>query len=202
MMGDTWIIDIRHFGTDQASLMDIPVRARRLAEYFGAVISAATLATPGVIVNTALQCRRRPGRKPCPGHLIVEPYEVPPEIQWSCSDCNDNGVIRNWKGTAWDLSERGANAAGDEAQYSVLINREEYRALRKGGVAFDLYCDRIIYGAETLVSGIEVTGNYDDLDYFLDCLAAEANHETNRGRRKLLESVYDRIQAELLKAEL
>lgn len=196
-MADTWNTDITHFGTDQASIMDIPPQARRLAEYLGSIINAATLAKPGVIVNTALQCRRRPDRRPCEGHIILERYEVPPEIEWSCSDCGDKGFIRNWRGTGWDLSQ-ASGAVGTDAQiHTVLITRAEYKALRSRGAAFDKDCDRILLEAETTPNGILMKGYPDDLNYFLDYVAAEANHETNAARRKLLESAYDRIEGEL-----
>lgn len=194
-MGKTWIIDIQHYGSDPVSLFELPAPARRLAEYFGSIIQAASIASPGVVVKTALSCRRRPGRRPCPGHIMVRLLEVPPEIEWQCSQCDDNGIIRNWAGTAWDLSEYSTGAAGDEGRslLKVFLTREEYRVLQAGGVAFDRYCDRIIYSAEITDRGVMIVGGYDDMDYFLDCVAAEANHEENRSRRQLLESIYDRV---------
>lgn len=196
-MADTWIIDITHYGTDRLSIWDIPQPARRLAEYFGSIVGAATLSGPGSTVHTALRCRRRPGRKPCSGHIVVERFEVPPEIEWSCSSCGDRGVIRNWRRTGWDLSEKGTSLDNGEERLAVRLSTEQYDALRKGGVAFDAESDRVVLGAVTTGRGIEIGGTFDELDYFLECLAAEANHETNAARRRLLESVYDVLQARL-----
>ncbi|MBN1288390.1 MAG: hypothetical protein JXA49_01985 [Actinobacteria bacterium] len=196
-MADTWIIDITHFGTDRASIWDIPPHARRLAEYFGSIIGAATLTGPGLVVHTALRCRRRPGRKPCPGRIVVERLEVPPEIEWSCSSCGDRGVLRNWRRTGWDLSEKGEFLNGTERRIGIELTAEQYDVLRKGGVAFDAESDRIVLGAITTGRGIEIRGTFDELDYFLECLAAEANHETNPARRRLLDAAYDVLQAEM-----
>jgi hypothetical protein len=196
-MADTWIIDITHYGSDRASILSIPVPARRLAEYFGSIIGAATLAAPGVEVHSALRCRRQPGRKPCPGHIVIERFEVPPEIEWLCSSCGDRGVIRNWRGTGWDLAEKGGSTTNGEKRLAVELSVEQYDALRKGGVAFDAESERIVLGAVTTGRGIEIRGTFDELDYFLECLAAEANHKTNSARRKLLDAVYDVVQAEL-----
>jgi len=195
-LADTWIIDITHYGRDKASIWDIPPHARRLAEYFGSIVGAATLAAPGVAVHTALRCRRRPGRRPCPGHIVAERFEVPPEIEWSCSSCGDRGVIRNWRGTGWDLSRKGGSEDNGEQRLTVRLSAEQFDALRKESVAFDADCERIILGAVTTGNGIEINGTFDELDYFLECLAAEANHETNSARRRLLDSAYDVIQEE------
>lgn len=194
-MEDRWIIDITHYGTDKASIWDLPPPSRRLAEYFGSIVSAATLAPPGAEVHTALRCRRRPGRKPCPGHIVVERLEVPPEIEWSCPCCGDRGVIRNWRGTGWDLSGKGNSGNNGEPRLAIELSIEQYDALRKDSVSFDAECERIILGAVTTRRGIEIKGTFEELDYFLECLAAEANHETNAARRRLLDSVYDAVQA-------
>jgi hypothetical protein len=196
-LADTWIIDITHYGPDRASILNIPPPARRLAEYFGSIIGAATLAAPGVEVHTALRCRRRPGRKPCPGRIVIERFEVPPEIEWSCPFCGDRGVIRNWRGTGWDLTERGSSSNNGEQRLAVVLYDEHYDALRKSSVAFDAECVRVVLGAVTTRRGIEIKGTFEELEYFLECLAAEANHETNSARRKLLDAVYDVLQAKM-----
>lgn len=82
----------------------------------------------------------------------------------------------------------------------IFLTDEEYRVLRTGGVAFDRYCDRIIYSAEIADGGVKIVGCCDDIDYFLDCVAAEANHEQNRSRRRLLESIYDSFKDALNEA--
>jgi len=55
-----------------------------------------------------MRCRRHPGRQRCPGRIHVRiGKEDPPEILWVCPRCEENGIIRNWQGTAWDLSDVG-----------------------------------------------------------------------------------------------
>ena len=193
-MGDTWIVNMTHFVSESGSVADMPPPVMRKAMFFGSIVSAATVSLPGELVETALRCRRRPGRKPCPGHLVVRLQEVPPEIGWSCSQCDDNGRIRNWRGTMWDLSRPGA--AADEKRYEVPLTDDEYKALRDA-VAFDQDALRIVFGAVAIGRGIVISGGFDDLDYFLDSLAAEANNEPNRKKRKLLDAVYDRARKKL-----
>jgi hypothetical protein len=99
-MGNTWIIDLRHYLTPMGAIADMPRPARRLAEYFTSIIVDATtnLDDPPIV-----RCRRRPGNRPCSG--IVMSYPSPDEsdaILWHCPVCHDNGIIRGWQNTLWD----------------------------------------------------------------------------------------------------
>jgi hypothetical protein len=67
-------------------------------EYFSRIVSAATFAPPGEEVQTFLQCRKRPNRKPCPGHISVRLEVEPAKLHWWCSCCGNSGVIKSWKG--------------------------------------------------------------------------------------------------------
>lgn len=101
-MADTWITDLTDLesGSLPAAL---PGPARRLAEYLGSIVAAVTGTEPDDPLG--LRCRRRPGRRPCPGE--VEGY-IDPEsntIHWACLVCGDNGTISNWENTMWDLRE-------------------------------------------------------------------------------------------------
>ena len=80
----------------------------RLAEYLGSIVEKASLYFPEQWGGTNMRCRRRPGRQRCPGQIHVRiGKEDPPEILWACPSCEENGVIRNWQGSAWDLSDVG-----------------------------------------------------------------------------------------------
>ncbi len=102
-MGNTWITDIRHFLDDDGSLVaGMPKQALKLANYFGRIIKAVT-GRNGDTLSTGVNCRRRPGRKPCPGEVVAVVDEHG-AIFWSCPVCEDNGTISGWKGTMWDWS--------------------------------------------------------------------------------------------------
>jgi PhzF family phenazine biosynthesis protein len=86
----------------------IPEPARRLSEYLGSIVEKASLYFPERWGETNMRCRRRPGRQRCPGRIHVRiGKEDPPEILWACPRCEENGIIRNWQGSAWDLSDVG-----------------------------------------------------------------------------------------------
>ena len=101
-MGNTWITDITHFLSGNELAPDMPAHAKKLAEYFGKIISSATEVKSGVELHTSISCRRRPGRKKCTGKLIVLHQVSTSDIIWRCPVCGDNGIIRNWRGTIWD----------------------------------------------------------------------------------------------------
>lgn len=99
----TWVTDLSHFIDETGNLpTNVPRPARRLAEYLAAIVAAATGAADnkGQAIH-AIKCRRRPGRRACPG--VIE-YRLWPDerITWACPNCGDNGVISNWQSTAWD----------------------------------------------------------------------------------------------------
>jgi hypothetical protein len=96
-MADTWIVDMGAFlDLENLSLVETP-RDRRMAEYFETIRVEAQAKTPGVEAPTRLKCWRRPGRKPCVGHVRARLQDVPSEIHWRCPKCLDNGILKNWR---------------------------------------------------------------------------------------------------------
>jgi hypothetical protein len=55
-------------------------------------------------VGERLKCRRRPGRKPCPGEIETDFEPDTDTIVWWCPVCGENGYITNWQGTLWDCA--------------------------------------------------------------------------------------------------
>ena len=109
-MGNTWIVDITHYLLPGGRLADGP--AGRIARYFGSIVAKASTQPAGMWVDTDLCCRRRPGRKRCPGHIRVLRVDATDIVQRHCPSCDDNGLIQNWKGSMWDLSQPGVARAG------------------------------------------------------------------------------------------
>ncbi|MHB1891716.1 MAG: hypothetical protein ACYCUF_12645, partial [Acidimicrobiales bacterium] len=91
-----FVSDLRHF-LDLPD--DAPGPARKMAEQLGNVVRAATAAEAGTAWVSALPCRRRLGRRPCPGRIIVFRPDLPARIEWRCTCCGDEGVISGWEGT-------------------------------------------------------------------------------------------------------
>ena len=95
-----FVSDLRHF-LDLPE--DVPGPARRLAEQLGLIVRAGSAGPLGRPWVSALRCRRRPGHRPCPGHLAIFRPEAPAPIQWGCPACGDEGTISGWQDSPYDL---------------------------------------------------------------------------------------------------
>lgn len=115
-MADSWITNIRHYMDKDGHLSrDLPSPARKLAEYFGDIISAITKSEKlWEKQNLKIPCRRRPDRKPCQGeiHAFVffdEELGDSLQISWYCPACNDHGIISDWEDTFYDCFDPDDN---------------------------------------------------------------------------------------------
>jgi hypothetical protein len=78
-------------------------RALRLAQFCADIVAQAS----NYDEPTTMRCRRRQGRRPCPGALTIF-FDVDSfDVLWFCPVCDDNGRIGNWEGTFWDNSDIG-----------------------------------------------------------------------------------------------
>jgi hypothetical protein len=71
-MGNTWIVDQRHYLDASGALADMPPRARLLAEYFASIVVDATA---NLDEEPSVRCRRRQDNAavPVPSCLILLP---------------------------------------------------------------------------------------------------------------------------------
>ena len=99
----TWVTDLSHFINETGTMpARVPSPARRLMEYQTRIVAAATAdADDEEQATRRIQCRRRPGRRPCPG-IIEYRLWADERIRWQCPSCGDNGIISNWQSTPWD----------------------------------------------------------------------------------------------------
>lgn len=182
-----YVADLRHFLDLSPST---PGPARRLAEQLGGIARAATAGDAGNAWPSALPCRRRPGRRPCPGRITVFRPEPPAEIRWQCDVCGDQGVISGWEDSPYDLRRRGLSLAGPLRD--VVLSHDMAAALR-GLRLLDADCERLVYriradGDEAVLSATD-----EDLDELVGYVAAGANHERNRRRQRRLDAAYDAL---------
>ncbi len=103
----------------------VPVPGTPLARFVARMVMAAGAHPAGSEVATFLACRRRPGRRPCRGRLVLRRQEVPPTVDWSCPRCGDSGVLSFEKGFPEHLLR---SPVPPEAQREVVLTADEYRA--------------------------------------------------------------------------
>jgi len=168
---------------------DTPAPARRMAEHLTLIVRAATAGDAGLRWVSALPCVRRPGRRACPGHLAVLRIDVPPSIEWQCTSCRDEGVISGWEHSPFDLRAHTTDSASPGDDVQVVIDAEIAATLR-GLTLVDTTGERLVFRARNSEHGVTLTGNEDDLDELTGYVAAEANHEQDRRRRKRLDAAF------------
>jgi len=180
-----FVSDLRHF-LDMPD--DAPGPARKMAEQLGNVVRAATAAEAGAAWVSALPCRRRPGRRSCPGHVVVFRPDLPARIEWRCDSCGDEGVISGWEGTYFDLrAPRPRQPNGTVAD--IVVPDEVATALRDLRL-LDAECERLVCRARATDEGVVLSADGDELDELVGFVAAEANHEPNRRRQQRLDRAF------------
>ncbi len=181
-----FVSDLRHF-LDMPE--DAPGSARRMAEHLTLVVRAATAGDGGQPWVTALPCRRRPGRRPCTGHLAVFRTDVPPSIEWRCTACGDEGVISGWERSPFDLRPRRPELVTEPTVQAVVP--PEVAATLRSLLVLDTAGERLVFRGRHTDEGVLLAGDEEDLDELLGSLAAEANHETDRRRLKRLDQAFE-----------
>lgn len=100
-----WSVNMQHFLDEKGSTDQIPVKAKELADHFGAIVAAVTLDFTGRTIKVSgITCRnlKSPG---CSGSIIGCLGRDIESIDWCCTDCEDSGVITGWDDTLWDCTE-------------------------------------------------------------------------------------------------
>ena len=186
-----FVADLRHF-LDMPE--DVPVPARRMAEHLTLIVRAATAGQGGQPWVSALPCRRRPGRRPCPGHFALYRADVPPSIEWRCTACGDDGVIRGWEGSVFDLRPRRPELVSIPS-LRMVVPAEVAATLRDIRLV-DTVGERLIFRARVVDDNHSavLAGGEDDLEELLGYVAAEANHEKDRRRQKRLDQAFEALK--------
>ncbi|MBI2363747.1 MAG: hypothetical protein HYV01_01915, partial [Deltaproteobacteria bacterium] len=99
------ITDMTHFLDAQGNVSK-QLTSRRLVQYLGAIVANVTTAPPQSSCAVDIKCRRRPGRKSCPGTILAAFEAGTNNITWHCSICEDGGLIHHWQRTPWDRGGR------------------------------------------------------------------------------------------------
>ena len=189
-----FVSDLRHF-LDMPD--DAPGPARKMAEQLGNIVRVATAAEAGAAWVSALPCRRRLGRRPCPGRIAVFRPDVPARTEWRCTSCGDEGVVSGWEGSCFDLRAPKPRRY-DGAVAEVVVSDEVAAALRDLRL-LDAECERLVFRARTAGDGVVLTADGEELDELIGFVAAEANHEPNRRRQQRLDRAFD-VLSEALQA--
>ncbi|HEY3373713.1 MAG TPA: hypothetical protein VGK02_01440 [Candidatus Aquicultor sp.] len=186
-----YITNITHYIDEDG----YPVRsgpAGRAGGFFGKIVAAASLNPPGTIVPSALNCRRRPGHKPCRGHLLIARQDDG-VIEWQCPLCKDEGSIHSWKDAYWDKGRYSISNLAPEDVVELRVFESELKELTKI-LVLSSESEAILYGATFIEEDVELCAPFDSFEEFVGEIAFEANHTDNRSREVNLSRICDRIQ--------
>lgn len=188
------VSDLEHF-------LDLPVDAPgpalRMADRLGRIVSEATAGDVGKPWTSAIRCERRPERRPCPGSIEVVRPEPDASIRWWCTACHDDGVISGWERSPYDLRQEDLRSASQ--QHQVWVDPQMATALQAITV-LDVEVARTVFRAHSTGDGVVVTGSVEALEDLAEHVAAEANHETQRRRRRVLDATLEVLESELAAA--
>lgn len=101
-------------------------------------------------------------------------------------------MISNWADSPYDLRRRTLSVVG--AVQEIMISDETAAALRDLQL-LDLDSERVVFGAQAAGDGVMLRVTEGDLDVLIEAVAAEANHESNRRRQRLLDAAFDALSA-------
>lgn len=98
-------------------------------------------------------------------------------------------MISGWERSPFDLRLRSIEPRPTEA-VRVVIPAEVAATLR-GLTLLDTASERLVFRAGVAGEGVVLSGDEDDFDELIDYVAAEANHEQNHRRQKLLDAAFE-----------
>ncbi len=118
--------------------------------------------------------------------MLLLRTDVPPSIEWKCTSCGDDGVISGWERSPFDLRPR---AEEDQRDSSIdvleLVIDPEVAAILRTNLLLHTDAERLVFRAEATEQGIVLAGDEDVFEELIDAVAAEANHQLDRRRRRV-----------------
>jgi glyoxylase-like metal-dependent hydrolase (beta-lactamase superfamily II) len=106
-MAYTHFNDVTDLLDDAGEILVDPAQAKELAEYITDIIFMASYPATEYPPEYIVDCHCHPNHEPCLGKLVGFINRESDDIMWMCSKCVDRGLISNWRGTMWDLSDSG-----------------------------------------------------------------------------------------------
>jgi len=100
-----YITNIQHLLEASAKMPEeMPVEARELIGFLTLIIDTTTKNLVQSLTTTDVKCFE----KGCSGMIKTALRPDTEEIHWFCPDCENEGLISDWKNTKWD------NSGGDK----------------------------------------------------------------------------------------
>ncbi len=120
--------------------------------------------------------------------MVVELAGPGAPVRWQCSGCGDDGAISDWEDSVFDLRPRRLAVA--KTTSDIILSHDTAATLR------DLRLlapdeERLVFRIRAHRDHALLAITEDDLEELIGSVAAEANHEQNRERRRRLDAAFD-----------
>lgn len=126
MAAHTESVNLGHF---EGPVGDLPASLAKRRAFYVDICRYATSVDTGQARATAIACKKRPHRRPCPGFLDVRCQDLPRGVAWRCPACGTEGWITGWEDGDADL--RDVEIEADDADRSFVVGVAEHAALRQ-----------------------------------------------------------------------
>jgi hypothetical protein len=120
--------------------------------------------------------------------------DIPPYVNWECSNCQDSGLIRHWEVSPYDL--RPGRRFDEPGLISIELTDDEHAQLRRLQL-LDLDSERLVWSAYRDHSRLLLLGIDEDLDNLVGFVACEANHLEETRRQRRLDQVIGKLESAL-----
>jgi hypothetical protein len=108
-MAYTHFNDVTDLLDEAGEILTDSVHSKKLAEYITDIIFMASFPEKEQPAEYIVHCHCHPDHEPCLGKIIGFINQETDDIMWMCPMCVDRGIISNWRGTMWDLSDAGTS---------------------------------------------------------------------------------------------
>jgi hypothetical protein len=185
-----WVTDLR----DAVGLHGELAESRKgIGQFVAAIVEAATARPRGPWGKTVVRCTlRRPARSKCDGLAQVRLDNLD-DVAWRCVVCGNQGVVRTWQDSAFDL-RRARDARPRRQRTAVTLSVPEYEAIRDSLMMGADHAE-ILAAATPEEDGIGICAAPGELEALCDSVAAEANHAPTRRLQRLLDSTVERLRS-------
>ena len=203
-----WMVDQRHYldVLDPAVRSEISAPARRVAEYFGAIVQGVTAGwdDPSEGCAVPVRCIGKVGRRRCTDHVVARIITgrstddagnliTADIIDWVCLGFGDHGEIHHWRETPWNLAEVGKHyfPALDEV-VQLDLSLEEFEVVKAIPVLDDVAQRVLAAGRMPGDDEVIINAPRGWLEHLVEFIASESNHSKSRKKAKLYDTVLDR----------
>jgi len=196
-MGADYITDISLYLVNGHLKRGLSPGKLKVVKRTGAVIAEVTALTPGKQNVTNLKCWNVIDGNDCPGHISAMLTDVPCNIRWSCTDCDNAGLVLNWRRSPWDLSDSYRSGRRHFAGVCELILSEaEYRLLLSRN-DMDMDSRILVKGAQPVENNYIMYGASEDLENIAAWVLEQFYHETDSVTIWIWNTIYMKINVGL-----